>query len=237
MSSLSKVQLYCAWFCPFAQRAWIALNEKQVDYEYIETDPYNKTPEFLSVCPRGLVPSVVHNGKPIYESIVLVEYIDEVWKKEVNLLPDDPYDRAMAKIWVDFISKKIVPVFYAILQKQDKAGQETAKEAFMKNLETLTGAMSKQGPYFFGANFGFVDIMLVPYTFRLRLLAHYRGLEVPTNGVFERLQTWMKAAHSRESVKSTLPEWERLVAVYQRYADNTAKTEVAEAIRAGTALP
>lgn len=38
-------KLYCAWFCPFAQRAWIALEAKGVDFEYIEQDPYNKTPE------------------------------------------------------------------------------------------------------------------------------------------------------------------------------------------------
>ena len=51
MSVAAKPQLYCAWFCPFAQRAWIALNEKQVDYEYVETDPYNKTPgEKFIVC-------------------------------------------------------------------------------------------------------------------------------------------------------------------------------------------
>lgn len=44
-------KLYCAWFCPFAQRAWIALEAKGVDFEYIEQDPYNKTPEWLSINP------------------------------------------------------------------------------------------------------------------------------------------------------------------------------------------
>jgi Glutathione S-transferase, N-terminal domain len=32
--------LYCSWFCPFAQRAWIALEEKDVDYKYVEINPY-----------------------------------------------------------------------------------------------------------------------------------------------------------------------------------------------------
>ena len=179
VNSISKARLYCAWFCPFAQRAWIALNEKKVDYDYVETDPYNKTPEFLSVSPRGLVPSLVHNGKAIYESIILVEYIDEVWQKDVNLLPRDPYEKAIAKIWVDFISKKIVPVFYTILQKQDKAEQDAAMEMFTNNLEVLTKAMSDTGPFFAGANFGFVDVMLVPYTFRIGLLEHYRNYKRP----------------------------------------------------------
>jgi len=232
-----RVQLYCAWFCPFAQRAWIALNEKKIDYDYVETDPYNKSAEFLAVSPRGLVPSLVHNGKPIYESVILVEYIDDVWRRDVNFLPDDPYEKAMSKIWVDFISKKLVPTFYTILQKQDASEQAAAKEYFLNSLETLTKAMSASGPYFSGPHFGYVDIMLVPYTLRLGLLSHYRNFELPTTGVFERLHVWMKAAHSREAVTATVPEWNRLVDKYQRYADNSAKTEVPEAIRTGTALP
>ena len=128
-------------------------------------------------------------------------------------------------------------MFYTILQKQEKEEQESAKELFLKNLEVLTQAMSKTGPYFMGANFGYVDVMLVPYTLRLGLLSHYQGLQVPTTGAFKRLQVWMEAAHSKSSVKSTMPDWTRLVAKYQRYADNTAKTEVADAIRSGTTLP
>jgi len=237
MSVTAKPQLYCAWFCPFAQRAWIALNEKQVDYEYVETDPYNKTPEFLSVNPRGLVPALVHNNKAVYESVVLVEYIDEAFRNNIHLLPEDPYERAMAKIWVDFISKKIVPTFYTILQKQDKDDQDAAKTVLLNNLENLVKHMAHKGPFFQGETFGYVDIMLAPYAIRLGLLSHYRDLVVPKTGVFERFQTWLQAVQSRESVKATVPEWNRLVQMYQRYADNSAQTEVADAIRKGGVLP
>ena len=64
----SKPTLYSAWFCPFAQRAWMALEQKGVSYEYTEVDPYKKTPEFLAVCPRGMVPSIIDNGKVVIES-------------------------------------------------------------------------------------------------------------------------------------------------------------------------
>ena len=67
-----SVKFYNAWFCPFAQRAWIALVHKGVKFEYIEQDPYNKSPEWLAVNPRGLVPAILHNDKAIYESAVCI---------------------------------------------------------------------------------------------------------------------------------------------------------------------
>ena len=54
MTEQAIPKLYSAWFCPFAQRAWIALLAKGTEFEYVEKDPYNKTPELLAANPRGL---------------------------------------------------------------------------------------------------------------------------------------------------------------------------------------
>ena len=77
------VKLYCAWFCPFAQRVWIALNELSVDYQYIECTLYEGgshtkkslpldkkrelNPAFVDCCPRGLVPGLRNGEDQIYE--------------------------------------------------------------------------------------------------------------------------------------------------------------------------
>ncbi|BFZ05227.1 hypothetical protein BsWGS_08266 [Bradybaena similaris] len=236
-SNKKDVQLYCAWFCPFAQRAWMALLEKNVDFEYIETDPYNKTPEFLAVNPRGLVPAIVHKGRPVFESSICVEYVDEVWQNEPRLLPTDPYERAVARIWVDFIGKKIIPVFYRILQKESEEERAEAKAELLKNIETLTEAMSPKEPYFFGESFGIVDIVLVSYASRLFVLKHYRDFEVPHNEKFARFHRWLEAAQDRPSFKATMPEHHRILASYEKYADNTAQSELAVAIRKGTVIP
>ena len=50
---------------------------------------------------------LIHNGKPVCESLVIVQYIDEVWKNKSPLLPSDPCQRAHARFWVDFTNKKV----------------------------------------------------------------------------------------------------------------------------------
>nr|KAG5699445.1 hypothetical protein BaRGS_016291 [Batillaria attramentaria] len=211
--------------------------EKGVDFELVETDPYNKTPEFLALNPRGLVPTLIHNGRSVYESLVINEYIEDAWPQEPKLLPADPFSRAQARIWIDFIAKQLMPQYYHILQQQDKDKQEEAKSRLIKRLGSITAAMSSEGPYFFGEKFGLVDITLLPLCLRFPILEHFRQFSLPADGSFERLQTWLNACKSRPCVSATMAPEDKLIAKYQRYADDTAQTQVAEAIRKGTALP
>ena len=235
---MAKPTLYSSWFCPFAQRAWIALLAKQVDFDLVEQDPYNKTPEWLAVNPRGLVPTIVHEGKSVYESSVCIEYVEEAWDTGKRLLPTDAYERARARIWSDHVSKKVVPPFYQLLLKKEEAERSAAKESILEGVATLAAEMHPQGPFFSGPSLGLVDIMLVPFALRFEtVLPHYRDLSIPKGGRFERYHTWLSAASQLESVRKTLPEDDRLLQSYSRYADGTASSLVAVAVKEGQALP
>ncbi|KAE8679060.1 putative glutathione S-transferase [Hibiscus syriacus] len=98
------------WHSPFAMRVRIALAEKGLEYESKEEDLSNKSSLLLNMNPvYKQIPVLIHKGKPICESLIIVEYIDEVWphKPPLQLLPANPYDKAKAKFWADYIDKKV----------------------------------------------------------------------------------------------------------------------------------
>lgn len=237
MSSLPT--LYNAWFCPFAQRAWLALLEKGVQFNYVEQDPYNKTPEWLAVNPRGMVPAIVHKGKSIYESPVCIEYVDEAWTTDKQLLPREPYERAWVRILSDHISKKVVPPFYRLLMKKDEKEREEAAQSIIEALKTLFGDIGSTGPFFGGQSPNMVDIMLAPFAYRFRvILSHYRKFSIPREGEeLVRYHQWYSALEANENFRKTLPDEQKLIESYQKYADATATSLVGEAIRKGTSLP
>ena len=157
-------------------------------------------------------------------------------------MPSDAIDRAKARIWIDHISKKIIPAFYTFLQSQEKEQQDTGRDKLLSTLQTLIRAMAPatSGPYFFGKQFTLVDIALVPWILRFpSVLKKYRNFELPTQGTeeWDRFKVWEDAVVHRESVKKTASDEEKYFHVYKRYAENTTQSEVAKATRAGKALP
>jgi len=103
-----EVILLNYWPSPFGMRLKIALAEKGIEHEYREEDLSNKSPLLLQMNPvHKKIPVLIHNGKPICESLIAVLYIDEVWNEKSPLLPSDPYQRSQARFWADYIDKKV----------------------------------------------------------------------------------------------------------------------------------
>lgn len=107
--STDEVLLLDFWVSPFAMRVKIALAEKGVEYEAQEENLLGAKSELLlkSNPIYKKVPVLLHNGKPLCESTIIVSYIDEKWPTPA-LLPPCAYSKSVARFWADYAEKKVI---------------------------------------------------------------------------------------------------------------------------------
>ncbi|KAK9160319.1 hypothetical protein Syun_006660 [Stephania yunnanensis] len=104
-----EVKILGFWASPFVHRVQWALNLKGIHYEYAEEDLWGgKSALLLSSNPvHKQVPVLIHNAKLVVDSLLILEYIDQTWVHRDQILPTDPYERAMARFWAKFVDEKI----------------------------------------------------------------------------------------------------------------------------------
>src|ERR1700704_4127814 len=107
------LQLISHKLCPYVQRAVIALTEKGVAFERIDIDLANKPDWFLAISPLGKTPVLQVGDSTIFESAVILEYLEETQAKPLH--PADPLVRAEHRGWIEFGSAVLNDIagFYA----------------------------------------------------------------------------------------------------------------------------
>ncbi|CAL9154261.1 unnamed protein product [Musa hybrid cultivar] len=157
------VKLYGTSFNGHTTMVECALRLKGVAYEYVEEDRKNKSEALLKLNPvHKQVPVLVVDGKPVAESHIILQHIDDVWKDPPHL-PEDPYKRAKVRFWADFVSKKVVPIMHTIVTlKGDE--QKTAVDEFGGYLQTMEDGIREElwtgGPFINGDNPGLLDVVM-----------------------------------------------------------------------------
>jgi len=206
---MSEVKVIGTWGSPFSRRVELALKLKGVEYEYIEEDLANKSPLLLQYNPvHKKVPVLIHNGKPIAESQVILEYIDETWKQN-PFFPQDPYDRAIARFWAKFIDEKCLQAVWQISWAKD-AEREKAIEEACQTLKTLEDEL--KGKKFFGGDkIGFLDIVANSVAFWVGAITEANGTELVTREKFPVLCVWIDEYLSSNLVQESLPPRAKLV--------------------------
>ncbi|XP_028240360.1 probable glutathione S-transferase isoform X3 [Glycine soja] len=208
------VKLLGATGSPFVCRVQIALKLKGVQYKFLEENLRNKSELLLKSNPvHKKVPVFIHNEKPIAESLVIVEYIDETWKNN-PILPSDPYQRALARFWSKFIDDKIVGASWKSVFTVDEKEREKNVEESLEALQFLENELQDKR-FFGGDEFGFVDIAGVFIAFSIPIFQEVAGLQLFTSEKFPKLFKWSQELINHPVVKDVLPPREPLFAFFK----------------------
>ena len=199
------ITLYDALPSANSDRVKIVLHEKGLAYKRVTLNLANKEqkrPEFLKLNPYGKVPVINDNGKVLFESCIINEYLDEQYPNP-PLMPKDPYLRARGRILVDYCLNYMHEPYWALrremLKKEVERDQSVIDEKRMV-LRKLTRYLEEElgdKPYFLG-ELSLTDIDLLARFFRFE---NYGALPDPS---LPRLNAWLQKMKQRPSVKPVL---------------------------------
>ncbi|CAI9098334.1 OLC1v1034961C1 [Oldenlandia corymbosa var. corymbosa] len=211
MGDQHQPKLFGYWVSPFSVRVEIALKLKGIQYEYFEEDLAKKSPLLLQYNPvYKKVPVLVHNGKPIVDSLVILEYIDQTWKGKYPILPEDPSEKAIARFWAKFVHEKCSPALFKTIWSLGEQYEKDKAEA-RELLKVLEDEI--QGKKFFGGDrIGLVDIVANFIAFLYRVVQEAIGLDVFTKDEFPNLWRWAEDFVNHGDISQNLPPREKLIA-------------------------
>ncbi|GKV19491.1 hypothetical protein SLEP1_g29746 [Rubroshorea leprosula] len=213
---MGDVKLLGTWPSPFSYRVIWALKLKGIPYEYIEQDLLNKSPLLLQSNPvHKKIPVLIHGGKPIAESIIILQYIEEKWPQN-PLLPSDPHEKAVARFWVKFADEKslsIWKVFRFSGEEQEKGLKESLE--MLEIIEEHAPGLG-QKKFFGGDKIGMVDLALGLVAHWMGAIEEVTGVQIMEAGKFPRLEAWMKNFKEDPVIKENLPELKDMLAALKR---------------------
>jgi len=193
-----KLTLVSHHLCPYVQRAAIALSEKGAEFDRRDVDLANKPAWFLDVSPLGKTPVLIAHGRAIFESAVILEYLEETLDRPLH--PADPLQRAEHRGWIEFASATLNDIA-GVYGAPDQSTLDVKAAALQAKLDRIEQRLSR-GPYFDGARFSLVDAAFAP-VFRY-FDAFDRIPELGIRADLPKIAAWRLALSDRPSVRSAV---------------------------------
>jgi glutathione S-transferase len=192
----ARLKLISHKLCPYVQRAVIALTEKGIAFERIDIDLAHKPDWFLAISPLGKTPVLRVDDVAIFESAVILEYLEETQPSPLH--PADPLRRAEHRAWIEFGSAVLNDIagFYAAPDEAAFKAKTSQLEARFARLEARVVA----SPWFDGESFSLVDAVFGP-VFRYFDVFD----EIADFGILAgkpKLARWRQALAARASVRT-----------------------------------
>ncbi|NIB41878.1 stringent starvation protein A [Pseudomaricurvus alkylphenolicus] len=187
----------------YSHRVRIVLAEKGVSVDIIDVDPKNKPEELAELNPYNNLPTLVDRELSLYETKVMMEYLDERFPHP-PLLPVYPVARAQSRLWMHRIEKDWSPLVDIILNGKNKEEAAKARKDLKESLLTIAPIFSEL-PFFMSEEFTIVDCCLGPILWRLQEME----IELPKTKQSKPLLDYMDRLFARESFQESLTEMEK----------------------------
>ena len=195
----SVMTLYTSQDCPYCHRVRIVMAEKNVAYEMVDVDPANPPEDLLDLNPYQTVPTLVDRELVLYNSRIIMEYLDERFPHP-PLMPVDPVSRARSRLMMYRIDRD----WYGLLPKMKGKGKEaeTARKELLDSLLSIIPIFEAK-PYFMSDEFSLVDCCIAPLLWRLPAY----GVKLPKQA--RPIEEYAERLFQRESFQESLLEAEK----------------------------
>ncbi|CAI9275819.1 unnamed protein product [Lactuca saligna] len=207
---MSEIKLLGSAASPFVNRVQFVLNLKSMDYDFINENLTCKSELLLTSNPvLKKVPVLLHANKPpICESLIIIEYLDEIEPNIHKILPTDPSDRAYNRFWACYIDNKFAPLYLELSRAQGKDVKEALKHKIIKGSQLLEEAFvkfSKGEGYFGGHDIGYLDVVLGCYMGLTKIVEKGNEFKVFDEVRTPKLAEWVKRMWLHDVIKSNIP--------------------------------
>ncbi len=201
MARRSVMTLFSAPLDPWSHRTRIVLAEKGISIELVNVDLLKLPEDLLDLNPYNSVPTLVDRDLVLYDSRVIIDYLDERFPHP-PLMPIDPVTRAQFRVALYRVERD----WYALAQDIELGSHSKTAEHSRKVLAEAICASAevfKAKPFFLSDEFSLVDATIAPILWRL----HSYKIELPVQA--QPIVKYMNAIFSRSTFRSCLTPAER----------------------------
>jgi RNA polymerase-associated protein len=186
----------------YSQRVRLVLAEKGVAVEIMDVEPGNMPEDLAQLNPYNSLPTLVDRELVLYESQVIMEYLDERFPHP-PLLPVYPVARAQSRLYMYRIQKDWCGYVDTIVAGRSKDTViDKARKELRESLVAIAPVFADK-PYFMNEEFTLVDCCVGPILWRLPVL----GIELPPKHG-KPIMNYMDNLFNRESFQASLSEAE-----------------------------
>jgi RNA polymerase-associated protein len=186
---------------PFSHRVRIVLAEKNVTLDIIDVDPAQPPEDLLDLNPYHSVPTLVDRDLVIYDSRVIIDYLDERYPHP-PLMPIDPVTRAQFRVALYRIERDWYSLGEQIMQ--DPAGKNAQQSrSILRDAIAASADVFKAKPFFLSDEFSLVDASIAPILWRLPAY----GIELPPHA--QPIVKYAQSIFSRPGFRASLTDAER----------------------------